>query len=344
MENSMSTLTGLISSGGGGGAIEEAAEAQVLEANKEYWVKESITEISLPDASSLGAGAFVKLYPSSGGGFGYILNSSGKNIFYNNLLRGPATATHPRTSTAVVHTDPITYYWTGFAWVTLPINATMNTLTDNSGSPIIYTSSDTFVTPSANNLVVTVVGGGGGSYGQNWHGGAGGGGGGTIHKHPMTLPVGTEVTVTVGSGGSNGWTTAGGTGGTSSFGGYLLAYGGGGSTSRTGVGIGGSYGGSETITRGVNGGNGGTGETVSHSPISYGNNYTNGESVTDPDGVVIAGGSAGGRGSSGGYPWGAGGGGGAAAYPGYGQGGLGRSWSSQGWGTGQSGIVVVEFS
>lgn len=347
-------LTTLLGGGSSGGStIEQASNNQVLEANKEYWVLESADELTLPDASGLSAGAYVKLYPSSGSNFGYRLNSVGKNIFYNNALRGPATATHPRVD-AITHTDPITYYWTGFAWVTLPITSTMTNLTDTSGSPIIYTSSDLFITPEANNLVVTVVGGGGSGAGQAWSGGGGGGGGAAIVKHAMSLPAGTEVTITVGAGGPSGSSNSpGNAGGDSSFGTYLIAGGGGGGVNRTTPGVGGTASGSETITTAVTGGTGGIGETAAHygsgwNENVFGGQYTAGASVTDHLGNTYSGGGVGG-GSRYNTQWGDGhgGGGGAAAggitgYTGYGYGGRGNSNGSGV--AGASGLIIVEFS
>jgi hypothetical protein len=341
LEIVMSTLTGLISSGGGGGdAIEQATNNQVLEINKEYWVIPEITVLNFPSKVGISAGAVISFYPSSGTDTGFTLESPDGDIFWNNVLYGAGAGT--AASVAIAFTDKITFYWSGFAWLTLPITGTMNTLTNNAYSQL-FTSSGSFTVPTDNNLIVTVVGGGGAGGRLNWHGGAGGGGGGSIVFHEMSLiTAGTVVTVTVGGGGGATGGT-GGAGGTSSFGSYLIANGGGGGSSITSVGAGGTFSGSETITNGVNGGNGGRGESVSHDPPStFYNDQANGQSVTSVAGT-FAGGAFGGRHYYDGYEVGHWGGGGAAGYGGYGYGGRGSSYPNTGSGSGGNGVVLITW-
>jgi len=155
--------------------------------------------------------------------------------------------------------------------------ATVNILVTQSGELIgdyyqkVYTRNSTFVVPELNSLRVTVVGGGGGGGRNNWHGACGGGAGGAVVEHPITLEAGTQVAITVGSGGlgayqGNVFDAQSGT--ASSFGGFLVGVGGGAAAnftlSSSCAGIGGGFSGTESISGGVLGGAGGKGGWANH--------------------------------------------------------------------------------
>jgi len=230
----------------------------------------------------------------------------------------------------------------------------------------VYTRNSTFVVPELNNLRVTVVGGGGGGGRNNWHGACGGGAGGAVVEHPITLEAGTQVAITVGSGGlgayhGNVFDAQSGT--ASSFGGLLVGAGGGAAAnftlSSSCAGIGGGFSGTESISGGVIGGAGGKGGWANHdvSP-RVAVNGNPGESISSFFGD-FAGGTGGSWNSDNYHSRGGGGGGGASVYgnggrggnggssgynAGYGGGGGGAGANGHPAGNGGAGVVVVRWA
>ncbi len=235
--------------------------------------------------------------------------------------------------------------WSGLAMITVSYGQTQITASNIAAlptAPVIpfklptlrpgfsqlqsFTSSGTFVVPSAvTRLRVTVIGGGGGG-GSNTAAPAGGGGSGGSSLSILTgLTPGTSIPVTVGAGGNPSAGASGGVGGTSSFGTYVSA-------------TGGSGGGGGSSYAPMPGGAGGygVGGQVNYSG-SYGTDCVL-SSARGGDG----GGPGAGRGTTGaltaipGQGYGGGGGGnGSNNTSGAGTGALG--------GAGASGIVIVEY-
>jgi len=181
----------------------------------------------------------------------------------------------------------------------------------------------------------------------------------------MTLEAGTQVAVTIGSGGRGTWpgrVDNAETGEKTSFGNYLVGEGGSGAVNKTTsascVGSGGGFSGTEVISNGVEGGAGGRGGWANHdvSPrIAVNGNP--GENISRFFGD-FAGGTGGSWNSDNYHSRGGGGGGGASVYGNGGRGGNGGSsgyhgiYGSGGGGTGGnghpggnggSGVVIVRW-
>jgi len=144
-----------------------------------------------------------------------------------------------------------TTFFAGFVFAQYPSSATGTYNVTTSGNDVIYTftGSGTF-TPSMSLtggqvLIVAGGGGGGGATGSRYQEGGGGGAGGFIYNTGISLTAQT-YTVTVGSGGTAGTSTAkGGNGGNSVFGSYTATGGGGaGSAYNNSTGVNGNSGGS----------------------------------------------------------------------------------------------------
>ena len=136
-----------------------------------------------------------------------------------------------------------------------------------------FVNTGSFVVTSASNpFTVFAVGGGGGGGGGGTadvgYPGASGGSGGAFNKTSVTIPVGT-VTATIGNGGTGSfWYQRGGMGGNSSLGTYLTCGGGGGGsfysggTAWNGSPQGGAAGSEGGTSNGGTGGGGGTANTA----------------------------------------------------------------------------------
>jgi hypothetical protein len=162
-----------------------------------------------------------------------------------------------------------------------------------SASDIKFTTSGTFIPTTAMTVNVKVTGGGGGGA-DGWDGisGGGGGGGGTVVKDNLALVVGGIYTITIGSGGRNGFG-----GKATSFLSYVN-----GTLEENMRGLGGGGG---DITMG---GSGGTGLPASYTVLNGGTGGSgNGDGASVSNGSA---GSAGGVGGNIGSGVGAGGGGG----------------------------------
>lgn len=226
-----------------------------------------------------------------------------------------------------------------------PDGTIQTTATANHGLQT-FTSNGTFTVPAGVTTVwVTAVGGGGsGSTGSNttdpYDRGHGGGAGGMVYRTPISVTPGTNITVTVGTGGAevsvctgnSGYMFNGNTGTSSSFGSYVTVGGGGaGTVSSPGVSGGGIL-----------------------STAGSANNICNLVSVSSEGGVSCV--TAGKGGDAfyykGGYGYSSPGsytsGGGSASSFGYGGGGSGgtiynrNSWC-YGSGAGANGVVIVEY-
>jgi hypothetical protein len=168
----------------------------------------------------------------------------------------------------------------------------------------VFTSSGTWVKPTAGTIALVTIWGGGGSGTRNAGAVAGGGGGGACVQRLFQLSdLPGSAAVTIGAGGAaigSGTNANGNVGGTSSFGSLMSAFGGAGGTAD-----GGGGGGSLSAGSGTSGGNG-------HSSTLSGGSYS---SFLGNPGKGDYGGASGdaNNGSGGTAFWGGGGGGGCAS-------------------------------
>ena len=170
----------------------------------------------------------------------------------------------------------------------------------------VFTSSGTWVKPTAGTIaLVTIWGGGGGGARYGGSTGGGGGGGACVQRLFQLSDLPGSAAVTIGAGGAaiaSGANANGNVGGTSSFGSLMSAYGGAGGTASGGsTGYGGGGGGSLGAGSSISGGSG-------HSFTLSGANYS---SVFGPS-QGDYGGAAGGFNDGATAFWGGGGGGGAS--------------------------------
>jgi hypothetical protein len=124
-----------------------------------------------------------------------------------------------------------------------------------------FNNPGTWTKPTSGSMVRIQVWGGGGG-GSNLDFGFGGGGGGYNERWMLLSELTASVSVTVGAGGTAGFSTSGGNGGNSSFGSYVSAFGGGGGGLFPNLGGVGPGGGGSQLSAGIRGsgfGNGGTG-------------------------------------------------------------------------------------
>lgn len=304
-------------------------QGQELQPNARNFIHPDATEILWPAPATLEINTIFTIYRGAMLAMPEIVSTGKKlSVLDSNQVYGDAAGDSDCRVPFSKHEETI-YIYNGSFIQELPNTTAYDNLTGTLYETT-FTSSGSFTVPQSNNLLVTVVGGGGGGAIHSWYGACGGGGGGSIVNHPMTLPVGEIVTITIGSGGSGSNSSVEPTaGGNSSFGAYLIGHGGSGALNygytATNIGAGGSFSGSETITTGVNGGDGGTGGYVNHdSNPRTGNNGANGADVTSVIGT-FTGGTGGGWNLDGVYTRGGGGGGGASGYANGGIGGNGGS-------------------
>jgi hypothetical protein len=134
----------------------------------------------------------------------------------------------------------------------------------------VFTSSGTWVKPTAGNIALITLWGGGGSGARRGGNTAGGGGGGACVQRLFQLSdLPGSAAVTIGAGGAaiaSGTDAFGNVGGTSSFGSLINAYGGAGGSWSGSAGLGGGGGGSLGAGSGSSGGSG-------HSSTLTGANY-----------------------------------------------------------------------
>ena len=124
----------------------------------------------------------------------------------------------------------------------------------------VFTSSGTWVKPTAGNIALVTLWGGGGSGARRGGNTAGGGGGGACVQRLFQLSdLPGSAAVTIGAGGAaiaSGTDAFGNVGGTSSFGSLINAYGGAGGSWSGSAGLGGGGGGSLGAGSGSSGGSG----------------------------------------------------------------------------------------
>lgn len=173
------------------------------------------------------------------------------------------------------------------------VDSSASTLTHYNGTQWKYFAANVSLAPYSFEYLAVAGGGGGGGGALNANGGGGGGAGGYYTATSSTLDIGTEITITIGNGGTagpNSYTTQlAGSGGntivTHVKSGTLTCSGGGGGASGDGS------------LSGANGGSGGGGKTSGTGGLGIG--FT-GEQVTDAgDGATGAGGGGGGAGQTG---------------------------------------------